>query len=197
MIAAEEVALILLAAGKSVRFGGSKLDTMLGDQPLGLHAAMTLAAMPFARRIAVTGRCRIDYSAHGFDVIPNDDPIGDMASSLRLGVAAAGDVAAVLIVLADMPGVTAGHVHRLLEAADGLEAIVASGGGGSPRPPALFGRLWFGTLATITGDHGARDLIRSGKQVEAAPGELVDIDTPEDLQRLASDPPFSPGVHLV
>ncbi|WBH17708.1 nucleotidyltransferase family protein [Sphingomonas radiodurans] len=186
MIAAEDVALVLLAAGKSTRFGDSKLDALLGDQPLGLHAAITFAAIPFARRIAVTGRCQLDYSAHGYAVVTNDDPVGDMASSLRLGIAAAGDAAAVLVMLADMPRVTAAHVGQMLEAADGPDAIVASSDGGVPRPPALFGRAWFATLATITGDHGARDLIRSGKQVAAQPGELVDIDTPEDLQRLAT-----------
>jgi molybdenum cofactor cytidylyltransferase len=185
MIAAEETVLVLLAAGKSLRFGGSKLDAMLGERPLGLHVANTLAAIPFARRIAVTGRCRIDYSAHGYATVVNDDPVGDMASSLRLGVAAAGDAAAVLVVLADMPRVSAAHIRRLLDAADGAEAIVASSDGGAPRPPALFGSAWFESLATITGDHGARDLIRSGRQVAAPPGVLVDIDTPEDLQRLA------------
>jgi molybdenum cofactor cytidylyltransferase len=177
----EEVTLVLLAAGKSVRFGGSKLDALLGEVPLGLHVVRTLADVPFARRIAVTGRCAIDYAAEGFTVIRNTDPIGDMASSLRLGVAAAGDADAILVVLADMPRVTAAQVIRLLETAAGPEAIVASTDNGAPRPPALFGRAHFTTLATITGDHGARDLIRSGVLVATAPGELVDIDTPSDL----------------
>lgn len=185
MIAAD-VALILLAAGKSVRFGGSKLDAMLGGLPLGLHVADALVDVPFARRIAVTGRCALDYAAHGFEVVPNDGPVGDMASSLRLGVAAAGDVGAILIVLADMPRVSATHIRALLAATDSAEAIVASSDGRAPRPPALFGRAWFPRLATITGDHGARDLIRSGTQIIAPVGDLVDVDTPEDLARLAA-----------
>ena len=185
MIAAD-VALVTLAAGKSLRFGGSKLDAKLDGSPLGLHVVRTLADMSFARRIAVTGRCAIDYAAEGFTVIPNMGPIGDMASSLRLGVAAAGDADAILVVLADMPRVTAAHVVRLLETAAGPEAIVASTDDGAPRPPALFGRAHFTTLATITGDHGARDLIRCGTLISAEPGELIDIDTPSDLAGLNS-----------
>jgi molybdenum cofactor cytidylyltransferase len=187
MIAAEDVALILLAAGKSTRFGtaDSKLDQPLHGHPLGLHAARALAEVPFRARIAIVGSCRIDYAAHGFTAIPNDDPTGDMASSLRLGITAARDAKAVVIALADMPFVTAALVQRLLDAAEGPDAVVASSDGTTPRPPALFGHGMFDALATITGDHGARALIRSGQHVRAAGAELIDVDTPADLARLA------------
>lgn len=190
MIAAEDTALVLLAAGKSARFAAdrSKLDVPLRGVPLGLHAARSLAALAFKARIAVTGRCRVDYAAEGFDVIRNDDPIGDMASSLRLGVgvAQAQGAAAVLIVLADMPRISASHVQRLLASAEGADAVVASASAGAPpRPPALFGSGRFETLSSLSGDHGARDLIRSGRLVEAPAAELVDIDTLEDLAALA------------
>ncbi len=181
---AADVALILLAAGKSTRFGGSKLDAPLDGLPLGLHVVHTLADIRFARRLAITGRAAIDYAAAGFTILPNHDPVGDMASSLRLGVAAAGDAAAVLILLADMPRVTAAHVRRLLDAAEGATAIVASSAGGAPRPPALFGQAHLARLATITGDHGARALLRDAKLIAAPREELVDIDTAADLAGL-------------
>ncbi len=186
MIAAEDTALLLLAAGQSRRFGAgpSKLDTPVRGLPLGLHAPRAVASLRFARRIAVTARSGIDYAAEGFTAIPNDDPVGDMASSLRLGIAAAEGAAAVLVLLADMPNVTAAHVERLLAAGDGPRTIVASADGGAPRPPALFGEAWFDALSALTGDHGARDLIRSGKLVPASAGELADVDTPDDLAAL-------------
>ena len=90
MIAAEDVVLVLLAAGKSARFGdvGSKLNEPFLTRPLGLHVAVALEAIPFKQRVAVTSpRCTIDYRPHGFHVIGNDDAVGDMASSVRLGVA--------------------------------------------------------------------------------------------------------------
>ena len=190
MIAAENTALVLLAAGKSTRFGGdhSKLDEPLAGHPLGLHAALALAEIPFKARVAVVSRCRIDYAAHGFAVIENHDRVGDMASSLRLGVARAQEegATAILVALADMPHITAAQVRRLLDAADGNDTVVASASSGAPpRPPALFGRDLFARLLSLTGDHGARDLIRAGRQVEVSAAELIDIDTREDFDTLA------------
>lgn len=189
MIAPEDTVLVLLAAGKSVRFGdvGSKLNEPFLARPLGLHVAVALEAIPFKRRVVVTSpRCTINYAPHGFRVVTNDDPVGDMASSVRLGVAcaAAESATAVLLALADMPRVTASHVYRLLDAADSADAVVASSDGHSPKPPAVFARPHFDTLQALSGDQGARDLIRAGRHVVTNAAELIDVDTPEELERL-------------
>ena len=188
MIAVEDTVLVLLAAGKSERFGdiGSKLDHEFLSHPLGLHVAIALEDMPFKQRIAVVDGCRIDYGAHGFTLVHNGDPTRDMASSVRLGVACARQqgAQAVVIALADMPRVTATHIHRLLDAAEGSAAVVSSSDGVAPRPPALFGHDLFDELEAVTGDQGARELIRRGKHVVMAPAELIDVDTPEELEEL-------------
>jgi molybdenum cofactor cytidylyltransferase len=190
MIAAEDIALVLLAAGRSARFVGaeSKLDALVDGMPLGLHAAHTLSGVPFKARVAIVRRSQIDYAAHGFDVVRNEDPVGDMASSIRLGIRSAQrhGASAVLIALADMPRISADHVQRLLAAADGAHSVVASVSAGSaPKPPALFGNACFDALLSLSGDHGARDLIRAGLFVEAPAATLVDIDTHADLAALA------------
>lgn len=188
MIAIEDTVLVLLAAGRGSRFGdiGSKLEERFLNRPVGLHVAVALEDLPFRRRIAVTGPARLDYGAHGFDVIDNDDPEQGMARSVRLGVAEAHamDAAAVLIALADMPRVTAAHVYRLFDAADDHDAVVASSDGRSPKPPAIFGRGRFDFLLTLDGDAGARDLVRAGKHVVTTPAELIDVDTPAELEML-------------
>jgi len=189
VIAAEDVVLVLLAAGKSARFGdvGSKLNEPFLTRPLGLHVAVALEAVPFQQRVVVTSpRCTIDYRPHGLHVIGNDDAVGDMASSVRLGVACAEALGAkaVLLALADMPRVTASHIHRLLDAADSADAVVASSDGVSPKPPALFARAHFDTLRALSGDQGARDLIRAGRHVVTNAAELIDVDTPEELEQL-------------
>lgn len=186
MMAAEDTALLLLAAGQSRRFEGeaSKLDAPFGDLPLGVHVARTLGPVPFRVRLAVVRSAAIDYSPLGFEIIENRDPVGDMASSIRLGVQRAKEHAAsaVLIALADMPRVTASHVRALLEAADGSDAIVASTDGETaPRPPAVFGRRMFEQLLSLSGDQGARNLIRAGRHVITASSDLIDIDTRADL----------------
>ena len=184
----ERTILVLLAAGRSERFGdgGSKLDQPLLGRPLGLHVAVTLADMPFRERIAVVARAELNYGQHGFRTVINEDPARGMASSIRLGVACAQALGAdaVLIALADMPRVTAAHVRCLFDASDGPDSVVASSDGVAAKPPALFGRARFDGLLQLDGSGGARALIRSGRHVVAGAGELVDIDTPDELARL-------------
>ena len=189
MVSVENTVLILLAAGRSERFGdvGSKLDADFLGRPLGLHVTVALEAIPFRARVAVTGRVGIDYAAHGYDVMPTDDPDAHMANSIRLGIEAAErhDAEAVLIALADMPRVTATHVHRLFDAAQNREdVVIASSDGQDTKPPGLFGRSRFEFLKSLKGDEGGRDLVRSGRHVVTAPAELIDVDTPEQLERL-------------
>jgi len=190
MIAVEDAALVLLAAGRSARFGtgGSKLDAELNGRPLGLHVVEALAALPFATRIAVTGRARVDYAAHGFRTVTNDDPDAGMGRSVRLGIGAVGGAAAAVIVLADMPCVTETHVRRLFDAATGPDATVASCEGDAAGPPVLFGRNWFGRLLALDGDAGARGLIRRAARVVAPAGTLADVDTCEALATLSRSP---------
>ncbi len=188
MLRVKDTALVLLAAGSGTRFGdiGSKLNAPFLGRPLGLHVVTALEDLPFRDRVAVTGRASVDYAAHGFRVVANDDPSLGMARSIALGVAHArqAGAAAVLIALADMPRVTAAHIHRLFDASTDADTVVASSDGRDPKPPALFGQARFDHLTTLDGDEGARALVRAGRHVVASPAELIDVDTPEDLERL-------------
>jgi molybdenum cofactor cytidylyltransferase len=187
MIEADKVALVLLAAGRSRRFGArDKLMAPYLGRPLGLHVVVALEAVPFAARIAVTSATQLDLAPCGYHIVHNDDPAAGLGRSLRLGVEAARATApeAVLIALADMPRVTATHIYRLLDRADGPDAIIASSDGVDPRPPALFGSDHFARLLRSDGEFGARDLVRQGRHIVTSPAELVDIDTPEELAAL-------------
>lgn len=186
-IRAETTALILLAAGHSVRFGDAdKLAEVYLGKPLAFHVVTAFEDMPFAHRIAVTLETHLDFSGRGYDVIVNEAPEEGQARSVQLGVAEAArrGAAAVMIVLADMPQVTAAQLYRLIDEADGEQAIVASSDGVKPSPPALFGVAHFDALMRLSGDRGARDLIARGRHVVTSPAELIDIDTPEDLAAL-------------
>jgi len=83
-----------------------------------------------------------------------------------------------------MPRVTATHIYALLEAADGDDAVVASSDGRTPKPPCVFGRNRFDALCDLDGDAGARQMILAGKHVVTVPAELIDVDTPEELEEL-------------
>ena len=181
---AGDVALILLAAGEARRFGGDKLMAELNGKPLAAHAVAALAPIGFRRRIAVVSRTGFDFAASGYQVVRNERPEDGLSGSLRLGLSAAGECTAVLIALADMPRVRSSLVERLLQATDGREAVVAATDGRRPSPPAVIGAAHFAVLRSLTGDSGARDLLRFGLHIHAAPGELVDVDTPAALHAL-------------
>ena len=187
MIRAAETVLILLAAGRSERFG--TLDKLTQDylgKPLAFHVVTALEDVPFRERIVVQNGTELDFAARGYRIIHNDRPEIGMSNSVKLGIAHARDIgaAAVLIALADMPRVTATHIHRLLDTAEGRDAVVASSDGAKPCPPAIFGADRFTALLELQGDAGARAMIAAGRHVIASEHELLDIDRPADLDRL-------------
>ncbi len=184
----QKTVLVLLAAGRGSRFGDidAKLEQEFLGRPLGLHVAVALEDLPFLSRLAVVGTDRLDYARHGFQTLRNYDPGQGMARSVRIGIEVAErtEADAVLIALADMPRVTAAHIHRLFDASADANTVVASSDGCDPKPPALFGRGRFAFLKTLEGDSGARDLVKAGRHVVTAPAELIDVDTPEELEAL-------------
>jgi molybdenum cofactor cytidylyltransferase len=187
MIAADRTLLVLLAAGRSVRFGSAdKLEARWRGKPLALHAVTALKPIPFLARIAVVSGTAIDFGALGYRVIVNERPEDGLSGSLRIGVRAAQDLgaAAMLVALADMPRVSTMHVLRLLDAGQRADSVIASTNEKRPSPPALFAAGRFPELAATTGDEGGRALIQEGQHIAADPGELIDIDTVDDLERL-------------
>lgn len=197
MLRVDECVLVLLAAGKSERYGDirSKLDQDFLGKPLGLHVAVALEDMPFRRRLAIINGLDLHYDRHGFEVIHNPDRDLGMARSVKLGIERAVELGArsVLIALADMPRVTAAHIHRLFDASTDDHSVVASSDGRDPKPPALFGAGQFACLLSLDGDAGARDVVRGGRHVITTPAELIDVDTVEELEelrRVVHDPSF-------
>lgn len=187
MIHVEKTVLILLAAGRSERFGDvDKLEQNFLGQPLAMHVVTAFEDIPFQARFVVKNGTDLDFASRGYRVIHNDDPGIGMSRSVKLGVQNARDdgAEAVVIALADMPRVTASHLYHLIDAVDSRHSVVASSDGVNPCPPAVFGAGQFDFLLTLEGDSGARDLVRAGRHVVTSPAELIDIDTPADLERL-------------
>ena len=185
----ETTALVLLAAGLSRRYGpASKLVAFYRGKPLALHAASMLATLPFARHIAVCRTGDDDLAAllagAGFEVITNPDTARGQASSIILGVAAAGQPDALMICLADMPFVSAGHVRAVVErlTPGGIVASV-NAPADPPMPPAAFAREHLPELLRLEGDTGARHLLQIAERVVAPEGTLADFDTPADFGR--------------
>ena len=187
MIKACDVAAILLAAGLSRRFGpSSKLSAPFRGKPLALHAAQMLDRFDFGKRICVTskatGPVASAIAALGYRMVEQPHPELGLAASLALGVRRAmrSTPQAVLVVLADMPMVTPRHIANLLDALRDGDDLVASSDSSVAMAPALFGRHYFEGLLQLSGDRGAQHLLADARRIEAAPGELLDIDRPQD-----------------
>jgi molybdenum cofactor cytidylyltransferase len=190
MSAVDRVTILLLAAGRSTRMrGADKMQEPVpgpfGDQPL-------LQAM--ARRCLRAGPTRVVLGPdqdtrrallEGLDVDVLEAPEGaGMAASIVTGVD--GLDTPVLVMLADMPDVTAADLHLMIAlSAQAPEAILrAASEDGTPGHPVLFPADLLPELAVLTGDTGAREVLtRYATRVHLVPlkGDraLVDLDTPE------------------
>lgn len=130
-------------------------------------------------------------------IVVNTEWQAGLASSLVCGLRAAMEDEAcdgILVTLADQPLVDAAALHSLMEAFRAGARLVASGYDGVPGVPALFGREHAPALMGLTGDAGAGGWLRNRlADVTIVPLDraALDLDTPEDLARLADQSRFS------
>ncbi len=194
------IAALVLAAGTASRYRAAdpsvatKLVALHGGVPLVrrvVEAALASRAGPI---VAVTGhasaqvRAALDGCAVTF--AHNPDFASGLASSLRAGLAALPvEAAGALVLLGDMPGVTAPLLDRLIgafAAGDGADAAVPVHEGRRGNPT-LLGRALFAPAAALTGDEGARRLLARARIAEVTVDDeavLLDVDEPEALLRL-------------
>ena len=102
-----------------------------------------------------------------------------------------GDVDGALVMLGDMPLISAAQVNHLIAAFDPAEgrAICVPTWRGARGNPVLWSRQFFAEMAAIEGDVGAKHLI--GENADAVTevaldtdAALVDVDSPEALAAL-------------
>jgi CTP:molybdopterin cytidylyltransferase MocA len=145
---------------------------------VGAHAAAIEAAL----RLPPNGR-----------VARNPDHAAGQSTSLRVGIlAVAGRADAVVVVLADQPGVTGAEVRAVLDAhRAGAAPIVRAAYRGTPGHPVLIDRSLFDEVLAQEGDAGARDVLsRRSEEVVEVPVDREpprDVDTPADLDAVRGD----------
>lgn len=189
-----KVDIVLLAAGRSSRMGGpNKLLALFDGKPLVRRTAERALASKASDTIVVTGhqRERVRTALSGLDLTFADNPdfAEGLSSSLKAGVArVAGDAAGAMIVLGDMPGISATDLDRLIEAfrKSGSRAVVRASHQGRRGNPVLLPRSLFPAIAHLEGDTGARHLVEAEGldvvDVEIGEGAAVDVDTREALE---------------
>lgn len=185
--------IILLAAGQSSRMRGR--DKLLEDvdgvpllrrQALMARAAtsgdviVTLPVMPHLRYDVLAG---IDIT-----ILPVCDADEGMNASLRTAIAALSECPCAMVLLADLPDLTALDLGKVAAAVDLTSDTLIWRGAtdqGKPGHPIIFKADLFDQLAALTGDSGGRDVVEAAQPyVQLIPladcRARNDLDTPED-----------------
>ncbi len=196
-----EIAAILLAAGSSRRFGGA--DKMLADidgRPLVAWAARAIPRDIVGTIVAVTRReddkRRAALDALGVVHTLSMEADAGQGRSIAAGIGALPAACrGALVVPGDMPGLRPALFRKLVAEFIACEGrcIVFPTIAGQLRPPVLWPRDMFPLLAALDGDAGGKAIAgRHRPRTRGIPVDprdaamLDDVDTPEDLERIAA-----------
>jgi molybdenum cofactor cytidylyltransferase len=180
----------ILAAGKSSRLGTSKALLSLGGETLVRRAVRTALSTKAGEVIVVAGA---DYPAIcqeirdlRAEVFFNADFALGLSSSVRLAAQSIQPETEILVIsLVDQALVTSEHLQALVDGIRVGRSISASSYGHSLGAPCAFHRSEFARLLTLSGDSGAKRLLRETPERLAAidfPDGAFDVDTLEDFE---------------
>lgn len=192
---AARIAAVVLAAGLSSRMGANKLLQEWRGKALlrwCVEAALASQAEPV---VVVTGHdaAKTEAVLEGLDVRFVRNPLyrDGLSTSVKAGLAALPDSAdGALVMLGDMPQITAKLLDRMIAAFSPLDArsICVATHDGRRGNPVLWSRQYFEEIRAITGDTGARHLFSVHEEqlceIPADESVLRDIDTPDALALL-------------
>ena len=200
---APRVAAIIMGAGRSTRMGkDNKLTEDFDGKPMIAHVADAALSSKADGVILVTGHQKDDVlkalAGRPMSYAHNPDFADGLSTSIKAGIKAAAEldppVDAALILLGDMPLITADLIDRLIAAHDPKEDryICIPTVGHKHGNPVLWDAAFFRELQALNGDVGAKPLIAENADLVcevAVQGDesLTDFDTPEALHQRKSD----------
>jgi CTP:molybdopterin cytidylyltransferase MocA len=163
----------------------------LGGRPLVAHALSAALGSGLTPVVVVVSDDRVAGSLPAtVQLARNLAPEAGISSSLHAGLCALEpdpEIDGAVIGLADQPLVGADAYRRLARAYDDGARLAVATYEGVRGNPVLIGREHWPEALALTGDEGARVLLRRLGAVEVrcdGTGEATDVDTPEDLASL-------------
>lgn len=188
--------IIILAAGASSRMGRPKQLLVYQQQSLLRRAVKAAAAVPNTCVVVVLGAHQsaiaLELANESIKVVYNADWQQGMASSVSVGIkyliTEQPAVQNALLMLCDQPFVDTALLQNLINTQQTSgRPIVASAYQNTLGAPVLFDQYYFAELMALQGQEGAKTMLNKYKsEVISIPFEqgAIDIDTPEDYERL-------------
>lgn len=195
----DSFAVVVLAAGAGVRFGGNKLAAFIKDRPLYQHTLDRVGAFGSFPAYIVTGSEEIAEEAQRRGITPvwNREPELGISRSLKLGLKRAAedhpDLRGVMFSVCDQPSLGVPTMQKIFNtAARHPGSIVCAGNETRTGNPVLWDKQYFQELMGLSGDEGGRQVMRRHPEkmrvVQTDLEELKDIDRKEDILEAADLP---------
>ncbi|MDH4395390.1 MAG: nucleotidyltransferase family protein [Limnobacter sp.] len=193
------MAAVVLAAGKSSRFGSDKrLNILSSGVPMAVQSILNLTALGIDVFVVIKPEDRLPEcfkQCVGVKPPPKtvhwvtcEDHALGMGHSLSCGAQAVDQAGfdACLVALADMPFIQVSTLEMLVQFLAAGHSLVRPTYKSTPGHPVGFARKWFPKLISSTGDEGAKPWLKAFahqmKRIEVHdPGVLKDIDRMSDF----------------
>lgn len=192
-----QVAAVILAAGSSRRMGReNKLLQHINNQPMVRSVVETALASQAGPVIVVTGHdaAEVRQCLTGLDVtfVHNPNYEDGLSTSVRIGVGHVDNTSmGAIMMLGDMPCISSDTVDLLIETFQSRKGqdICVPVHGGQRGNPILWPREFFPDMMDLSGDAGARRLLKSHQnrvaEVDVGVDSIfIDVDTSTDLKMI-------------
>lgn len=196
MTAVSKVAAVVLAAGSSRRMGQQHklLATLDGTPMVSRVVDSALSSCVYSTTVVIGHRgdeIRTALKEREVMIVNNPDYCTGLAGSLKLGLSSLpAEIDGAMIILADMPFVSAVLIDRLIDAfsSPGKRNIVVPRKSGRLGNPVIWPVSFFPEIMQLEGDAGAKALLnRFAATVSTVSVEddaaFFDVDTPTELEQ--------------
>ena len=178
---------ILLAAGKSKRFGGPKAMAEWQGRSL-ISRAVETAQAGFGENVLIVWGAYEFSQIQGVHKVFNEKWRQGMGASLSCALRRLDhnhyDPKGVLVMTVDQPRIAPSHCKALADKGreEGLSVLTSNGK--IDGPPAFLLRKDYMKLLNLKDDRGAKAYLDKYASIEVGSGVFMDIDTPDDLKKL-------------
>jgi len=182
---------VVIAAGESRRMGRNKLLIEIGGKPL-IERVISFFDGVADELVVVLGHKPEQTTPLlkklGVRWVVNEGYAEGMASSFKRGLKELEDCEAVFLALGDQPFMDKNFLREAINAWRNGVKVVSPVHNGKKGHPVLFDKSLFSEILSLGKQETVRDVIHkhSGEHqvIEAGEWAVVDIDSPEDLERL-------------